>query len=146
MTIIPALSATTRAIRPAVNIDFHFDRNSSCPWYIIIYPAPTVIINAAHTQNTTIIFVRMVVRTLSIVSWELLHISPVPPGVISATLISKLVSVMLADTFWGAKKLHKHAKNIITRENIFLIFIKHKGNKFKEMITKIFYIAKKLLS
>jgi hypothetical protein len=96
--MIPAERATTKAMSPAVKIDFHFERNSSCPWYIIIYPAPIVIINAAHTQKTTIIFESIVERTLSTVASELLPIRLVPPGLILPTSISKLVFVISART------------------------------------------------
>jgi hypothetical protein len=78
-------------------MDFHFERNSSCPWYIIIYPAPTVIINTANTPNTTISFSKTVSKTLSIVSPAPAQIRSTLPGVISETLISKLASLILLE-------------------------------------------------
>ncbi len=91
-----AHNATARAMSHDTNIDFHFERNSSCPWYIIIYPAHIVIINTESAQKTSISLLSISARILSTVPLLplVLSIRFSPHGVIFHTLISKLELVI----------------------------------------------------
>lgn len=77
-----------------MKIDFHLDKNSSCPWYIIIYHAPIVITNAAQTQKTSTSLSNTLNKKLFVVSHAHSHIKAVEPGVISPTGIVKLEFVI----------------------------------------------------
>ena len=79
-----------RDIIPAINIDFHFERYSSSPWYKIIYPAPIVIMRSEIIQRAIMSFCIKVQSTVLIVAFELSHFRPFPPSEKSEVSIIKL--------------------------------------------------------
>ena len=98
-TINHAERATTRAMSPEVKIVFHFESNSSCPWYIIIYQAHIVIKNTAATQKRSIKALSTRARRLSTFQLDHPDMRPVHIGEKVDTGTVKLVLVISVEAF-----------------------------------------------
>lgn len=120
LTIIHAESAIAREISPATNIDLPRERSESSPWWIIIYPAPSVINKSESTQNATIRLSIIFPSTpLTVLADPPPFASAVLPGVKVLTLIEKLVLLIQSEPLHSAPtEKVAEIKNTTTRIKI----------------------------
>lgn len=136
MTIRPAERAIARLVRPATNIAFPRERNSSWPWYIIIYPAPIVITKSERTQKAIISLSMILERTLLTVHAPVPPARVSPPGVKSETFIVKFGVLIQSEVIHSAAEAEE-INSTASKKNRVNIPILRKEKTFIGCISKI---------